>query len=102
MSLCSPSVKRPTIGSVPLSLYRPTRLTLGERSDNHRETYFLTRVQNMDKKSKKRLDVINKKLTTLRPRLAGSREQADDPQELKELEDEVASLEAEAKKLKES
>ncbi|TWU41391.1 hypothetical protein Q31b_28350 [Novipirellula aureliae] len=56
----------------------------------------------MDKKSKKRLDVINKKLTTLRPRLAGSRQQADDPQELKELEDEVAALEAEAKKLKES
>ena len=56
----------------------------------------------MDKKAKKRLDVINKKLHTLRPRLAGSREQADDLDELKQLEDEVAALEAEAKKLKES
>ena len=55
----------------------------------------------MDKKAKKRLDVINKKLQTLRPRLAGSREQADDLSELKNLEDEVAALEAEAKTLKE-
>ena len=55
----------------------------------------------MDKKAKKRLDVINKKLQTLRPRLAGSREQADDLSELKNLEDEVAALEAEAKALKE-
>ena len=48
----------------------------------------------MDKKSKKRLDVINKKLQTLRPRLAGSKQQADDPEELKQLEDEIAKLEA--------
>ncbi len=54
----------------------------------------------MDKKQKKRLDVINKKLQTLRPRLAGSREQADDPDELKQLENEIASLEAEANKIK--
>ncbi|TWT79582.1 hypothetical protein CA13_09860 [Planctomycetes bacterium CA13] len=56
----------------------------------------------MDKKAKKRLEVINKKLTSLRPRLAGSRAQADDAEELKQLEDEVAKLEAEAKQLKES
>jgi chromosome segregation ATPase len=56
----------------------------------------------VDKKAKKRLDVINKKLQTLRPRLAGSREQADDPSELKELEDQIASLEAEAVQLKAS
>lgn len=54
----------------------------------------------MDKKAKKRLDVINKKLTSLRPRLAGSRAQADDPAELKELEDEIAKLEAEAAEIK--
>ncbi|MEM6979096.1 MAG: hypothetical protein AAF539_05460 [Planctomycetota bacterium] len=54
----------------------------------------------MDKKAKKRLDVINKKLQTLRPRLAGSRAQADDEAELKQLEDEIESLEAEAKRLK--
>lgn len=54
----------------------------------------------MDKKSKKRLDVINKKLQTLRPRLAGSRAQADDPTELKQLEDEIARLEAESAEIK--
>lgn len=56
----------------------------------------------MDKKAKKRLDVINKKLQTLRPRLAGSRQQADDLEELKQLEDEILQLEAEATKLKAS
>ena len=56
----------------------------------------------MDKKSKKRLDVINKKLQTLRPRLAGSKQQADDPEELKQLEDEIAKLEAEAAEIKSS
>jgi cob(I)alamin adenosyltransferase len=56
----------------------------------------------MDKKQKKRLDVINKKLQTLRPRLAGSKEQADDPEELKALEDEIAALEAESKEIKAS
>ncbi len=54
----------------------------------------------MDKKQKKRLDVINKKLTGLRQQLAGSRAQADDPAELKELEDQVTKLEAEAAEIK--
>lgn len=56
----------------------------------------------MDKKAKKRLDVINKKLQTLRPRLAGSREQADDAGELKQLEDEITKLETEAAAIKAS
>lgn len=56
----------------------------------------------MDKKAKKRLEVINKKLQTLRPRLAGSKEQADDPSELQELENEIASLVSEAAELKKS
>ncbi|KAA1261702.1 hypothetical protein LF1_42570 [Rubripirellula obstinata] len=56
----------------------------------------------MDKKAKKRLDIINKKLQTLRPRLAGSREQADDPSELKELEDQIKNLETEAAEIKAS
>ena len=54
----------------------------------------------LDKKQKKRLDVINKKLQTLRPRLAGAKEQADEPDEVKQLEDEIASLEAEAKEIR--
>ena len=56
----------------------------------------------MDKKAKKRLDVINKKLQTLRSQLAGSKAQADDLSELKQLEDEITDLEAEAAKLKAS
>ena len=56
----------------------------------------------LDKKQKKRLDVINKKLQTLRPRLAGAREQADEPGEVKQLEDEITALEAESKEIRES
>jgi hypothetical protein len=56
----------------------------------------------VDKKAKKRLEVINKKLQTLRPRLAGSKAQADDLNELKQLQDEIAKLEAEAAELKAS
>lgn len=56
----------------------------------------------MDKKAKKRWDVINKKLKTLRVQLAGSKAQADDLDELKDLQDTIAKLEAEAKQLKES
>ena len=54
----------------------------------------------MDTKAKKRLEVINKKLQTLRPRLTGAKLQNDDPKELKALEDEVKQLEAEAAELK--
>ena len=36
----------------------------------------------MDKKAKKRLEVINKKLQTLRPRLTGAKSQADDLEEI--------------------
>ena len=56
----------------------------------------------LDKKQKKRIEVINKKLTTLRPRIAGARQQCDDPDELKQLEDELAALEAEAKEIRAS
>ena len=68
-----------------------------------RTTPRLRKMQtSMDKKAKKRLDVINKKLQTLRPRLTGAKQQADDLDEIKELENEIASLEAEAAKLKAS
>ena len=56
----------------------------------------------MDKKQKKRLDVINKKLQTLRPRLSGAKEQADDMDEIKDLEDQISKLEAEAAEIKAS
>ncbi|QDU95083.1 hypothetical protein [Lignipirellula cremea] len=56
----------------------------------------------MDKKAKKRLDVINKKLQPLRLRLSGARQQDDEPGEVAALEKEIADLEAEAEKLKQS
>lgn len=56
----------------------------------------------MDKKQKKRLDVINKKLTSLRQQLSGSRAQADDLDELKALENEISKLESEAAEIKAS
>ena len=54
----------------------------------------------MDKKAKKRLEVINKKLQTLRQQLAGARQQDDEPGEIERLETEIAALTEEAQKLK--
>jgi hypothetical protein len=56
----------------------------------------------MDKKAKKRLDVINLKLQQLRLSLAGAKKQDDEPGEIKRLEAEIAALEAEASKLRAS
>ena len=54
----------------------------------------------MDKKDKKRLDVIHQRLQKLRQQLAGAKKQDDEPGEVKKLEAEIAALEAEAKKLR--
>ncbi len=54
----------------------------------------------MDKKSKKRIDVCNQKLQTLRQQLAGAKSQDDEPGEVERLEREIASLEAEVQKLR--
>ncbi len=67
------------------------------RISNFAENNFL-----MDKKAKKRLEVIKKKLQGLRPRLAGAKQQADDPEEIRELESEVQKLESEAEALRAS
>ena len=56
----------------------------------------------MDKKAKKRLDVIHHKLQQLRQSLAGAKKQDDEPGEVKRLEAEIAALEAEANKLRAS
>jgi cob(I)alamin adenosyltransferase len=56
----------------------------------------------MDKKAKKKLDVINQKLAKMRQQLAGARKQDDEPGEVKRLEEEIAALQAEAEKLKAS
>lgn len=54
----------------------------------------------MDKKVKKKLDVIRTRLQKLRLQLAGARKQDDEPGEVQRLEAEIAELEAEAEKLK--
>lgn len=56
----------------------------------------------MDKKAKKRIDLIQTKLQTLRKQLAGAKQQPDDPGEPERLEKEIAALEAELAKLKAS
>ena len=54
----------------------------------------------VDGKAKKRWDVIQQKIKTLRQQLAGARKQDDEPGEVRRYEQEIAALEAEAAKLK--
>ncbi|MEX2306354.1 MAG: hypothetical protein WD738_02105 [Pirellulales bacterium] len=56
----------------------------------------------MDKKAKKRVDLLHKKVGDLKQRLAGARKQIDDPHEVKQLEKEIAAAEQEIEKLKQS
>lgn len=56
----------------------------------------------MDKKAKKRIDVLQPKLQKLRMQLAGAKKQMDDPNDVKQLEAEIAAIEKELKQLKES
>jgi hypothetical protein len=54
----------------------------------------------MDKRDKKKIDVLNQRLAKLRQQLAGARKQMDEPDEVKRLEKQVAEVEAELQKLK--
>ena len=54
----------------------------------------------MDKKIKKKQDVLRQRLQKLQQQLAGARRQMDDPDEVRRLEQEVAATEAELEKLK--
>jgi predicted nucleic acid-binding Zn-ribbon protein len=56
----------------------------------------------MDKKAKKRIDLLNKKINQLRQRLAGARQQMDDPSEVRQLETQIAAAQQEIEKLKAS
>ncbi len=56
----------------------------------------------MDKKSKKRIQVLNQRIQQLRQRLSAEKKQPDDLRELKNLEDQLAAAEAELAKLKSS
>jgi hypothetical protein len=63
---------------------------------------FFSDKYSMDKKTKKRLDIVRKTLQKLRLQLSGTRKQDDEPGELERLESEIATLEQEAEKLKSS
>ena len=56
----------------------------------------------MDKKAKKRIDLLNKKMLDLQKRLAGARQQMDDASEVRQLEADLAAAKAEIEKLKAS
>jgi hypothetical protein len=54
----------------------------------------------MDRKAKKRIEVLRTKLQKLRLQLAGAKQQMDDPADAVRLEKEVAETTAELSKLK--
>jgi hypothetical protein len=56
----------------------------------------------MDKKAKKRVEVIRQKLATLQQQLAGAKRQPDDPGEPARLQAEIDKLQEEMAKLKAS
>jgi len=56
----------------------------------------------MDKKAKKKTQVLRQRIQTLRQQLAGAKKQQDDPGETASLERQIAAAEAELAKLQES
>jgi hypothetical protein len=54
----------------------------------------------MDKKFKKKQDVLRQRLQRLHQQLAGARKQMDDQDEVRRLEQEIATNESELAKLK--
>ncbi len=56
----------------------------------------------MDKKAKKRIEVLQPKLQKLRMQLSGAKKQMDDPEDVRKLEAEIAAVEKELKELRAS
>ena len=54
----------------------------------------------MDKKAKKKIDLLNQRLQKLRQQLSGAKKQDDEPGEVQRLEEEIQSTQAEVEKLK--
>ena len=54
----------------------------------------------MDKKAKKRVELLRKKINDLQQRLAGAKKQMDDAEEVAGLEADIARARAEVEKLK--
>jgi len=53
----------------------------------------------MDKKAKKRIDMLRKKIVDMQQRLAGAKQQMDDPAEVQQLEKDIAAAKQEIEKL---
>lgn len=56
----------------------------------------------MDKKAKKRIDILHVKITKLKLLLVGAKKQPDDPADVPRLESEIAVAEHEIERLKHS
>ena len=56
----------------------------------------------MDKKAKKRIEVLRKKLPQLQQQLAGAKQQPDDPGEPARVQAEIDAVKAELEKLRAS
>lgn len=56
----------------------------------------------MDKKAKKRLEVLKQKRAALEKQLAGAKKQTDDPQEIVRFEKELAAIKLEMEQLQKS
>ena len=56
----------------------------------------------MEKKDKKKLESLNKRLQLLKQRLAGEKRNRDDPSSIPLLETEIAQLEEQVRKIKEA
>jgi len=54
----------------------------------------------VDKKAKKRIDLLNKRLQKLRQQLSGAKKQMDEPGESERLEAEIGEVESELARLK--
>ncbi len=52
----------------------------------------------MDKKQKKRIELLNQRIQQLQQKLAGARKQMDDPAEVKALQQQLDTAQAELKK----
>lgn len=56
----------------------------------------------MDKKAKKKIEVLRQRIQKFRLQLTGAKQQDDEPGEVQRLEEEIASSEAQIEKLKNS
>jgi DNA-binding FrmR family transcriptional regulator len=68
--------------------------------DGAHEAHARKEALSVDKKVKKKQDVLRQRLQKLQQQLSGARKQMDDPQEVRRLEQDVAAAENELQKLK--